>query len=117
MSEFSMQVRSEVFDANDERWQNQVQVLLEDLRGAGTQVQQNVTPVAGTKGGLSELIIALGSAGVFSAAVSVIANWLRERNDRVIEITTVQDGDKKITRITGKNVSDETLRQALPAHT
>jgi len=111
--EMSIHPRSSAYDASDARWINQVQILLSSLQVNVGQVRKEVTPVAGQKGGLVEIIVALGSAGALTAAVEVFKLWLSRDKTRSIDITTkTGDVEKKIT-ITGENISKELLAQAL----
>lgn len=111
--EMSIRPRSSAYDASDARWINQVQTLLSSLQVNVGQVRKDVTPVAGQKGGLVEIIVALGSAGAVTAAVEVFKLWLGRDKTRSIDITTkTGDVEKKIT-ITGENISKELLAQAL----
>ena len=111
--EMSIQPRSSAYDASDARWVNQVQTLLSSLQVNVGQVRKEVTPVAEQKGGLVEIIVALGSAGAVTAVVEVFKLWLSRDKTRSIDITTkTGDVEKKIT-ITGENISKELLAQAL----
>jgi hypothetical protein len=112
-SEFSLQPLSAAYDANDERWLNQVQGLLASLQTNVGPVRKEITPVAGQKGGLVEIIVALGSAGAITAAVEVFKAWLGRDGTRSIEISTTAGGQKKKIKVTGQNISKELLAEAL----
>jgi hypothetical protein len=111
--EITIQPLSSAYDAGDSRWESQVQGLLESLKANVGEVRKEVTPVPGQKGGIVEIIIALGSAGAITAAVQVFKHWLDRDTTREIEITTRTVGGKKITKITGKNISKELIAEAL----
>lgn len=111
--EIVIQPLSNAYDPGDERWLNQVQGLLASLNANVGEVRKEVTPVAGQKGGVVEIIIALGSAGAITAAVQVFKHWLDRDTTREIEITTKVSGGKKTTKITGKNISKELISEAL----
>ena len=111
--EIIIQPLSSAYDPGDERWLGQVQGLLASLNANVGEVRKEVTPVAGQKGGVVEIIIALGSAGAITAAVEVFKMWLNRDATREIVITTkVKDGTKT-TRITGKNISKELVSEAM----
>ncbi|WP_433042472.1 effector-associated constant component EACC1 [Dactylosporangium sp. CS-033363] len=82
------------FDPADEFWLDQVADLYQDLRNEidGFQLQSADTP--GTKGNVDSVIIALGSAGAFSAAVTCFKAWLaRDKHRRIV--VTVKSGDRE----------------------
>ncbi|HEY5552211.1 MAG TPA: hypothetical protein VIK52_09990 [Opitutaceae bacterium] len=111
--EIVIQPLSSAYDPGDARWETQVQGLLDSLKSNVGEVRKEVTPVAGQKGGIVEIIIALGSAGAITAAVQVFKHWLDRDTTREIKITTKVVGGKKTTRISGKNISKELLSEAL----
>lgn len=112
-AEFSIKPLSSAYDANDSRWISQVETLLGSLKVNVGEVRKEVTPVAGQKGGLVDIIVALGSAGAITAAVEVFRAWLGRDATRSIEIVTMVDGVEKKIAITGTNISKELIAQAL----
>lgn len=100
---------------SDQRWRNQVDGLLADLKRSGGEVRKEVTPVDGAKGGLEAIILALGSSGAIAAVVPVFRAWLKRSDDRVIDIDGVIDGRVVKLKITGSNIDETTIRQALKA--
>jgi hypothetical protein len=93
----SFSVASDQYDPSDDRWRSQVQVLLQQLHQDAGPVRQEITPVAGQKGGAAEIILALGTAGAFGAAVTVFQMWLARSRDRVA--TFVVDGPNGKTTV------------------
>ncbi len=112
-AELAIKPSSTVYDAGDGRWAAQVQTLLASLQANVGPVRQDVTPVAGRKGGMVGLVIALGSAGAITAAVEVFKAWLARDTTRSITITTTVDGVESTRVITGTNISKELLAQAM----
>lgn len=108
-----IQPLSNAFDPGDPRWASQVQGLLESLEVNVGDVRKEVTPISGQKGGMVEIIVALGSAGAITAAVEVFKMWLNRDSSREIVITTKEKDGTKTTRITGKNISKELVSEAL----
>jgi hypothetical protein len=104
---------SDAFSSSDQRWRNQVDGLLKDLKRNAGEVRQEITPQAGAKGGASTLILALGSSGAIAAAVTVFRTWLTRSADRSIEIDGSIDGREVRLRLTGRNIDETTIRQAL----
>src|SRR5262245_42309357 len=80
------------FDENDPRWQAQVADLHETLKTAGGDVKKRITPVPGRKGGIEEVILALGSAGVFTNAITAFRSWLKRDRGRELKLKATVDG-------------------------
>lgn len=112
-AKFTLKVSSEALPSSDARWRTQVEGLLGDLKRNGAEVTKQITPVEGAKGGTEAILLALGSSGAIAAAVRVFQLWLARSDDRVIDIDGEVEGRKVQLRITGKNISEGTLRQAL----
>jgi hypothetical protein len=89
-----------------------VQALMQDLRAAGAQVRQDAKPVPGTKGGVVEIILALGSSGALSLAVMAFKAWLARDKNRVITFKTAKTADGEEITITGENISEKILEKA-----
>ncbi len=112
-AQLKLAVASDALPANDRRWLNQVDGLLADLKRNGAEVQRKVTPVPGQKGGVEEIILALGSSGAIAATISIFKAWLARAGDRTIELDG-QIGDRPVhLKLTGTNVDEKTLRLAL----
>ncbi len=107
--EFSINPISAAYDPSDSRWQKQVQALIVSLEANAGPVRREVTPVAGQKGGLVEIIIALGSAGAIAGAVDVFKAWLNQDRTRTVSITSTRDGKTETLTVTGDNISKEIL--------
>ena len=112
-NEFTIQPMSDAYDPSDDRWLTQVQSLLTSVQMNVGPVRKDVTPVPGQKGGVVEIIVALGSAGALTAAVEVFKAWLSRDGTRSIEISTTTGGQKKKIKVTGQNISKELLAEAL----
>jgi hypothetical protein len=97
MIEVVMSVESDRYDTNDDRWLDQVRDLHTDLRAQGTGLRVQSMVVPGTKGSIDTVILALGSAGVFSSAVDCFKGWLAREKSRRIVVTWSHDGrDERI---------------------
>jgi hypothetical protein len=112
-SEIVIQPLSSAYDSGDARWESQVQGLLSSLEANAGEVRKEVTPVPGQKGGVVEIIIALGSAGAISAAVQVFKQWLDRDTTRSITIRKKKVRGEETITVTGKNISKELLSEAL----
>jgi hypothetical protein len=104
---------SDALPSSDQRWRNQVETLLADLRRNGGEVRKEITPVAGAKGGAESILLALGSSGAIAAAVTVFRAWLARSADRSIEIEGTIDGREVKLKLNGRNIDETTIRQAL----
>jgi len=112
-TELTLTVASSALPSSDQRWRNQVDGLLADLRRNGGEIRRDVTPAPGQKGGAEAIILALGSSGAIAAAVTVFKAWLARAGDRMIEIQG-KVGDRPVhLKLTGQNVDEQTLRLAL----
>lgn len=63
----------------------------------------------GTKGGIDVIILALGSAGVFTAAVEFFRAWLQRDRTRSLEVTHTVDGREETIVIRGEAISDDVV--------
>lgn len=91
--EIEIRPESESLEAEDDRWLTQVAGLYDDLRGEGIPVREESTPVRGAKGDIPTIIAALGSAGAFTAAITVFQAWLSRERTRHVKIR-VKVGDE-----------------------
>jgi hypothetical protein len=72
-------------------------------------------PSSGAKGTVDQLIIALGSAGAFEAAVGCFRSWLARDRDRRIEVRWDESGAERSVTLTGDAVDVETMREIAKA--
>jgi hypothetical protein len=111
--EVVVEARSARFDENDARWLGQVKDLHDGLREQAGDVRKVVTPVAGRKGGIEEVILALGSAGAFTAAVTVFKAWIARDRGRTLTIRTKVDGKESQFEVSGTAADDATLKKLM----
>lgn len=104
---------SDAYQSNDQRWQNQVALLLSDLKRSAIDVRKDSTPVAGEKGAVEAIILALGSSGTIAAAVAIFKSWLTRSSDRSLKIKGKIGGRDVDLELTGTNIDEKTLRLAL----
>jgi len=104
------------FDPDDDRWRNQVAQLYSGLRDqAGAEVRRRHVGVEGTKGGIDTVILALGSAGAFTAAAEYLRAWLGRDKSRTLDVTWSADGQEHSVSIRGDgmdNASFQALAEA-----
>lgn len=105
---------NENYDPDDEGWRDQVATLYQDLDAEFDTVRRT-QPVEGTKGAVDQLIIALGSAGVFAAVVDCLRAWLGRDRDRRIDVRWVENGEERSVTLTGEAVDARTVREIAKA--
>ena len=66
--------------------------------------------MAGAKGTVDQLVIALGSAGVFTATVECLRAWLARDKNRRIDLRWTQGGQERSVTLSGEAVDTETMR-------
>jgi hypothetical protein len=107
--EVAVEPRNDHYDPDDEGWRDQVAALYAELSDA-VDTRQRSRPVDGTKGMVDQLIIAMGSAGVFTAAVECLRAWLGRDKDRRIELRWTQDGHERSVTLAGEAIDTQTMR-------
>lgn len=89
---------TEKFDPTDDRWLAQVSDLVSSLEQGVGGVRQERSTVPGAKGGTAEILIALGSSGAITAAVTFFKAWLDRDRSRTLDISyTVEGKEEKVT--------------------
>jgi hypothetical protein len=72
--ELVIEPRNAQYSPDDDRWRAHVVSLRQDLQ-AQVDTAERGRLVPGTKGTLDELVVALGSAGAFTAMVDCFRAW------------------------------------------
>jgi hypothetical protein len=106
--------RNDQYDPDDDRWLAQV-ALLHQALDSSVDVVRDQRPTPGAKGAVDQLIIALGSAGAFQAAVDCFRAWLGRDRDRRIDIRWNSGGAERSVTLTGEGVDMETIRDLAKA--
>jgi hypothetical protein len=106
--------RNDEYDPDSEGWRDQVATLYADL-DVQVGTARRGRPVEGTKGAVDQLVIALGSAGAFSAAVECFRAWLGRDRDRRIDVRWDDNGVERSVTLTGEAVDDKTMRELAKA--
>jgi len=105
-----IQPRTDRYDPDDDRWQGQVADLYADLRREVGGVRRKRAQVEGTKGGVDTVILALGSAGAFTATVEYLRAWLGRDRSRSLEVTWTADGREQKVSVRGEAIDQSALR-------
>jgi hypothetical protein len=99
------------YDPADERWLRQANDLYADLRGELDGVRKESVPVPGSKGAVESMVLALGSANAFLAAVQCFRAWLQRDRTRHLEITwTTDDGREEKVVLRGDAIDVAPLK-------
>jgi hypothetical protein len=112
--EIALEPRNGDYEQHDERWQSQVVGLISELRRE-VDVERRGTPVEGSKGTLDELVVALGSAGAFTATVECLRAWLGRDRSRRIDVRWNEDGKARHVTLTGDAIDVESVREIAKA--
>jgi hypothetical protein len=120
--EIEITPESDSYEAEDDRWLAQVAGLYDDLRNGGIPLWEDSRPDPGTKGDIATVIAALGSAGAFTAAITVIQAWLSRERTRHLKIRWKAGGQWRDVVITAdtdnatlERLTHEAMRQAAGA--
>ena len=112
--EVAVEPRNDHYDSDDDGWRDQVATLYADLDAQVDTVRRG-RPMAGTKGTIDQLIVALGSAGAFQAVVDCLRAWLGRDRDRRIDVRWEENGVERSVTLTGEAVDAETVREIAKA--
>jgi len=108
----SIQAHSTRYHRDDPKWLDQVSHFFADLRNEVGGVKRQTKPAQGQKGTVETVILALGSAGAFAAAVDVFKAWLARDRSRCLQIVlTDRQGRHRKVEIKGDAVDNKTLRE------
>jgi Effector Associated Constant Component 1 len=113
--ELVVEPRSERFDEGDARWREQVGALYRDLRHEVGGVRMESTPIPGAKGATTDIILALGSSGALTAAVTMFKAWLDRDRSRVLELEWTEGDQTRKLSIRGTDVDDDTFDELVRA--
>jgi hypothetical protein len=109
--DFHVSASSRAYHEDDDHWLAQVDDLYRALYEGVPGCRIETRPVAGKKGGIQALILAIGSAGALTAAVECFKAWLGRDKSRRIELSWT-DGDRKRTAVLeGDAVDAATMQQ------
>jgi hypothetical protein len=106
----------EDYDPDDPGWRQQLGTLHRALVDAEIDIHLRAQPVDGDKGGVTELVLTLGTSGAISAAVTVLQTWLSRERRRQVTVT-IDDGNHPVTTYTvdGTSASDTTIKEIMVA--
>lgn len=97
------------FDPADDRWREQVAAFYRDLEHEVGGVRREVTPVPDSKGGVESIVLALGTAGIFPAAVQFFKSWLSRDKSRSLKVCWMEDGKRQCVSVQGDGIDQDAL--------
>jgi len=112
--EMALEPRSGDYRPDDDRWRAQVAGLVSELHRQA-DVERRSAPIEGTKGALDELVVALGSAGAFTATVECLRAWLSRDRSRRIDVRWDENGKKRYVTLTGDAIDVDSVREIAKA--
>jgi hypothetical protein len=114
--DISLLPHSERFEDDDDRWLDQVADLVHDLRVETDALKVTRTPVPGTKGSFDQLVLTLGSAGVFTAALDVLRIWLARDKTRSVDLCyRDRQGLEQRLIVTAEHADEDALAPVIAA--
>jgi Effector Associated Constant Component 1 len=108
--ELAVEPHNDQYRTDDDRWRDQVATLFDELYGQ-VDVIARAQPVAGAKGALDQLVIALGTAGAFGATVDCFRAWLARDKDRRIDVRWDEGGVERYVTLTGEGMDADSARE------
>lgn len=113
--EFSLAPQTARYDPEDDRWRQQVTEFLVGLQQEVGGVRRDRIASAGAKGGAESIIVALGSAGAFTAALEFVRAWLGRDRTRSLQISWSAEGGSRTVSVSGDAIDVEALRDLAQA--
>jgi hypothetical protein len=104
--ELRLEPRSGRFDAQDDRWLDQVGGLVAELRTEVGPVATRRTPEPGAKGALDSIVIPLASAGGLTAAIELVRSWLTRDRSRSLKVSWSDSGAVDSVELSGSEIDD-----------
>lgn len=113
MADLIVIAESGTFDAGDDRWLRQVADLHRALRADvdGFRFERVEPPGPAKKGAVDAAVLALGSAGAISAAVTCFKAWLGRDKSREIVVRWTDGAVERELRLKGDQIDADTMRR------
>lgn len=102
-------------DLDDRRFDPQIVDLTEALNEEVGGVRLETKPEPGQRGGMSEIILALGTSGAIGAFVAVLRSWLDRDKARNVSIKVRTKGRAQTVEITANAANLGELEKLLTA--
>jgi Effector Associated Constant Component 1 len=112
--ELAIEPHNDQYHPDDDRWRNQVASLYRELNEQVDTEQRSIT-VAGTKGSIDQIVLALGGAGVFTAMVECFHAWLGRDRARSIAVSWDENGTHRYVTLTGDAIDLKSVHEIAKA--
>lgn len=116
-AELELVLTAQHVSLDDDRFADQINDLTAALTEEVGGVKVHAVPEIGKRGGLPEIILALGTSGAIGAAVAVFKLWLDRDKGRRIAIKVRTKGDAREVEITADAANVRELEKVLVAAT
>ena len=110
-----LEPHSDRFDPDDDRWRSQVRDLYRDLTDEVGSLRREAQPAPGTKGAVDIVILALGSAGAFTATVECLRAWLSRDRSRRLDVAWEVDGRTERVTVSGDAIDNAAIERIAEA--
>jgi hypothetical protein len=97
------------FSPHDDRWLAQVADLVSELDRVSSPKVRRDRPVEGNKGAITDVVVSLGSVGVFKSLVDVIRLWLGRDSGRTLRLTWFESGKLQSLELGGTGLDEPEL--------
>jgi hypothetical protein len=105
------------FDMHDDRWLDQVDGLVGELRDQAGNVATRRTAEPGTKGGIDAIVIPVVSAGGLTAVIELVRSWLTRDRTRSLKVSWSDRGAVESIELSGAEVENTQFDDLLRAVT
>jgi len=108
--ELRIDVGTDRFDPDDDRWRDQVAQLYSGLDDEVGGLRREHVSVPGAKGEVSNVILALGSAGAFTAMAEYLRAWLGRDKSRSVEVQWSEGTEQRSVSIRGDGMDSDSFQ-------
>jgi len=105
--EVRLEPQSGRFDVDDDRWLDQVNGLVSELRAGVDGVAARRSPTPGTKGGFEAIILSVMSAGSLTAVVELVRSWLVRDRSRSLKVSWTEGGALQSMELSGSELDND----------
>ena len=99
--EVTVEPATDRFDPLDDRWATQVDALVGELASTLGTVTRRHDPVAGTKGGVGTILLAMTSGGVLTASLELLRSWVGRDQSRSVKVSWYENGAVQSVELAG----------------
>lgn len=114
--ELAVSFSSTKFATDSDTWRTQTGEMISELTRGGLSVRKEQSVSPGSRGGIAEVILALGSAGAFSAAMTMFKVWVKRDQTRAVEFryhAKDRKGSDVVLTLKADQMSDDALKALL----